>query len=810
MALTKAPEYLPLSIEDLKLVCNLDDLDFENTRTVKPVDGIIGQERALKAIKLGVDIKAKGYNIFVTGLSGTGKGTTVKEMLETLAPADKPLSDYAYVNNFENEDAPTLLVFRVGDAVKFQKELSSALKFLQTNIPKVLESEQIVARKQKLVDRFNNVQIELRNKFEQKLNNENFTLGQVTVGNIPHPEVMVVIEDEAIPVNQLDELRKEEKITDKKAEELISKYTTFQNELRLMFKKTMDLKRKTEKDIISLEVESVDHLIQVTIDDLKEKFKYEKVLDFLDGLRIDILENLDLFKSGGEEKDENGEIVEIDMLKPYDVNILLDNSSVHNVPVIVETSPTFTNLFGSIEKFSDGRGGWYADFSCIKAGSLLKANGGYLVLHAGDTFSEPGVWKSLKRVLLFGKLEILDSNAGGPYSSTSMKPEPIEISTKIIMIGNSYIYSLLSSQEDDFNKIFKIKADFDYEMKRTKQSVGEYARVVKKLVEKENLLEFDQSAIAQLVELGSRYAGTKEKLTTRFAYIADLAREADFITRDNGGEIVTGFDIAEAYKLMLERHGLYETKMKEMYHRGDILIDAEGKKVGQVNGLAVYGTDKFSFGKPVRITASVSIGKGDIINVEREAGLSGNTHNKGLLIISGYFRQIFGKKIVPAFKASIVFEQGYGMIDGDSASVTEICALISAISDIPVKQSLAITGSVNQKGEIQPVGGVNEKIEGFFEVCRQKGLTGKQGVILPAQNVKDLMLSDEVIEAAREGNFSIFPISTVEEALELLTGIKAKRILKSGEFSSKTIFGVVENSLKQMHKSAAIFEKKNK
>lgn len=808
MSLSKAPEYLPLSIDMLKLVCNPEDLDFDNTRTVKPVEGIIGQERALKAIKLGVDIKAKGYNIFVAGLSGTGKETTVKKMLETLAPDDNPLSDYAYVNNFENEDSPTLLVFRAGDAVKFQKELDSALRFLQTNIPRVLESDQVIARKQRLVDRFNHVQIELRNKFEEKLNKQNFTLGQVTIGNMPHPEIMAVIGDEAVPINRLDDLRKDDKITDKKAEELISKYGTFQNELRQMFKKTMELKKKTEKDIIALEVDSVDHLIQVTVDDLKEIFDYEKVRDFLDGLRIDILENLDLFKSGGLEKSETGENVEIDILKPYEVNVLLDNSSTKNVPVIVETSPTYSNIFGSIEKFSDGRGGWYADFNCIKAGSLLRANGGYLVLHAVDTFSEPGVWKTLKRVLLFGKLEIMDSNASGLYSTTAMKPEPIDISTKIIMIGNSYIYSLLSSQEDDFNKIFKIKADFDYEMTRTKHSAGEYARVVKKLVESESLNDFDKTAIAKLVELGSRYAGTKDKLTTRFSYIADLAREADFISRDNGCEIVTDIDISEAFKLMMERHGLYESKMKEMYNRGDILLDVDGKTVGQVNGLAVYGDDKFSFGKPVRITASVALGKGDIINVEREAGLSGNTHNKGLLIISGYFREVFGRNIVPAFKASIVFEQGYGMIDGDSASITEICALISAISDIPIKQSFAITGSINQKGEIQPVGGVNEKIEGFFEVCKQKGFTGKQGVILPAQNVKDLMLSDEVIVAAKDGKFSIYPISTVEEALELLTGIKAKKMLKSGGYDSRTIFGIVEKNLKLMRKSAQTNEKK--
>ncbi|MHB8931326.1 MAG: Lon-insertion domain-containing protein, partial [Melioribacteraceae bacterium] len=364
------------------------------------------------------------------------------------------------------------------------------------------------------------------------------------------------------------------------------------------------------------------------------------------------------------------------------------------------------------------------------------------------------------------------------------------------------------SYEDDFNKIFKVKADFDYEMKRSESTMTEYAMVIKKLIQSEKLLEFDKSAIAKIIEYGARYAGEKNKLTTRFAYIADLVREACFWARDNKHKMVTSFHVDEAFNSSKERHGLYESKLSEMINDGTILIDTDGLRVGTINGLAVYESGKFAFGKPTRITASVALGTGNIINVERESGLSGNTHNKGVLIISGYFRENFGSRIPLSFTASLVFEQGYGMIDGDSASITEICALLSALSNIPIKQSFAITGSVNQKGEIQPIGGVNEKVEGFFDVCKSKGLTGRQGVVIPAQNIKDLMLSDEMVDAVKKNNFHIYAVKKVEEAIEILTGIRAGTRLKNGKFEPNTVFGEVEKELTSMRKRLHPAEKK--
>jgi lon-related putative ATP-dependent protease len=368
---------------------------------------------------------------------------------------------------------------------------------------------------------------------------------------------------------------------------------------------------------------------------------------------------------------------------------------------------------------------------------------------------------------------------------------------------------VLSNYEDDFNKIFKVKAEFDYEMKLSDTALNEYARIIKKLIQNENLLEFDKTAIAKIAEYGARYAGEKKKLTTRFAYITDLAREASFWAKDNGDEMVTAYNVDHAYISAKERHSLYESKVTEMITGGSILIDTKGERIGQVNGLAVYGNGHYSFGKPTRITASVSLGNGSIINVEREAGLSGSTHNKGVLVISGYFKETFGNKVPLSFNASLVFEQGYGMIDGDSASITEICAMLSCLSEVPLKQYIAITGSVNQRGDIQPIGGVNEKIEGFFDICKETGLTKKQGVIIPIQNVKDLMLKDEVVDAVKKKEFHIYPVERVEEAIEILTGQQAGKKTTRGSYEANSIFGKVEKKLEKMYKLSRPKQQKN-
>ena len=801
MALLKARQPKELKPEDLKWTCETDVFDFESSEKIKPIEGIVGQDRALKALKVGVELKSPGYNIFITGLSGTGKFTTIKQMLESIAPdCSNQLFDYAYVNNFKDEDRPLLLQLPAGQAKKFKRDLQRTIKILQEKIPQLLSTEPFVTQKKQILSDYGKKQQTIMFGFEEKLKKDNFTLGEVKMGEMVRPEILAVVDKQPVFIQQLQDYIKDEKISREQFKDIISKYTSYQEELQQVFKESLKLTQEFQEKVTTLETDSVTIIVTVILEELKKKYKIKNVKLYLDQVVENIIQNLDVFKGQKPLREETDGGIVIDYLKEYEVNIILDNSHTKQCPIIVENTPTYSNLFGTIEKIMDGRGGWYADFTRIKAGSLLRANGGFIVINALDAFSEPGVWKSLKRVLLHGKLEIQDIANLYQFSPSILKPGPIDIEAKVILIGNNYVYSLLSNYEDDFNKIFKIKADFDYEMPRTELALTEYARVIKKLIESEKLLEFDASAIAKLIEYGARYAGEKNKLTTRFAYIADITRESSFWAQDEKLKMVSAHHVDRAYDASKERHGLYESKLSGMIEDGTILIDTEGARIGTINGLAVYESGHHSFGKPSRITAAVALGNGSIINVEREAGLSGSSHNKGMLIIAGYFREKFGKKIPLTFNASIVFEQGYGMVDGDSASITEICALLSALSGIPIKQSIAITGSVNQKGEIQPIGGVNEKIEGFFDVCKTKGLNGKNGVIIPSQNVKDLMLKNDVIKSVEEKKFHIYSVSSVEEAIEILTGVSAGKILKNGKHLPNTVFGEVEKELLSMRK----------
>ncbi|MCF6270737.1 MAG: AAA family ATPase [Melioribacteraceae bacterium] len=800
MAYLKPSRQKKLLPEDLKYIFNPDIANVELTSIQKPILSIIGQERAIKALSLGVELRKQGYNIFITGLSGTGKFTTVQKMLETLQPECSMMYDYAYVNNFEDEDRPILLKFKAGKAIKFKKDMLRSIEFIKTQVAKTFESEPFSKNKEKLITKYHTVQSKLMGAFEEKLTKDSLTLAQIQEGETVHPEIFAVVGEKAFPVQSLNELVTEKVLTKKRVENIKKKYIGYQSELRKVFKEGFKLNNQLKDEIETLEQGAVKKIVTLSLNELKSKFREKGVSVYLNMVANDILNNIEIFngEKPSEEELESGLI--IDYLKEYEVNIILDNSKQKDCPVIVETSPTYQNLFGSIEKYSDGSGGWFSDFTGIKAGSLLRANGGYLILNAADAYSEPEVWKALKRTLYYGKMEIQDKHSSYQASPSVMKPEPIKLETKVILLGSSYTYSVLSTYEDDFNKIFKVKAEFDSEMKRNDRNVEKYVEVLKRLIIKEKLKEFDSSAIVKVLEYSARYVESKNKLTTRFSYIIDLTQEANYWASDGGEEFVTAYHVTQAYESARERHGLYETKFSEMFDDGTMMIDVSGSRVGQINGLAVYGDDRYAFGKPTRITATVALGNGSIINVEREAGLSGSSHNKGVLVITGYLKGKFGKNIPLSFNASLVFEQGYGLIDGDSASITEITALLSAMTEIPIKQSFAITGSVNQKGDIQPIGGVNEKVEGFYDLCKTRGLTGKEGVIIPIQNVQDLMLKDEVVKAVKEKKFSIYAISKVEEALELLMGVKAGKKLASGHYQANTIFGEVEKRLKEMRR----------
>ncbi len=804
--LKPAPAYQPLKSTELTWTCDQEIFEFESTKNLEPIEGIIGQERALKALRLGVDLYAPGYNIFVTGLSGTGKATTIQKILERISPNCPVLNDYAYVNNFSNPDMPRLLVFPAGVAQMFANAMESMIDFLIEKIPVVLEDEAYATKRKDIMNNYAEDEKKLMLEFENQIKKDNFSLGQVQMGQFYRPEIFPIINGKPVPIQQLNELVNSNVISPEEAERVIQKYQEYTIQLQELFKMGLQLSREYQEKLLKLEQEAVNNLVTGVISDLKEKFNYPKVHQYLDEVKESILNSLDDFKEAGKPEQQQAPsqplppaLKEIrDQFRVYRVNVLLDNSATRECPVIIETSPTYSNIFGTIERVYEGGGAWYSDFMNIKAGSILRANSGYLVLNAFDALTEPGVWKALKRVLMYRKLEIQDFASQYLFSTTNIKPEPIEINTKVIFIGSDEIYYLLSEYEEDFKKIFKVRADFDYEMKNTPKALNDLAGLVTKLCDEENLLHFDRFAIAKLAEFSARYAGSKNKLTARFSVVADIVREANFWAKDSGAEIVTGDHVKIAYENFIYRHNMIEEKINEMIKDGKLIIDIKGEKVGEINGLAVYSINNYSFGKPSKITVTVSAGNTGIVNIEREARLSGKIYDKGILVISGLLREKFGQDFPLSFTASICFEQSYSGIDGDSASSTEIFALLSALSGLPLKQGIAVTGSVNQKGIIQPIGGVNEKIEGFFKICKFHGLDGSHGVIIPKRNLDDLMLKDEVIEAVEKGKFKIYAIETIDEGIEILTGVKAGKLVK-GKWEKGTVFELVYNRLKELH-----------
>ncbi|HRN26351.1 MAG: AAA family ATPase [Ignavibacteriaceae bacterium] len=804
MAIQKPLKHKELKPEELRWKCDPNIFDFESTKDIDPVEGIIGQERALKAIRMGVDLRSPGYNIYIAGLSGSGKATTVKQMLEKISTDCPRLYDYAYVNNFRDPDQPLLIKFQKGQAKEFKQELNSAIEVLKQRIPIAFESELYLSRKKNIVEEYNQKELELMEAFDKELRQKGFSLGQIKVGEQIRPDIIPLIDDQPIPVFQLEELIKQKKLTKEAAQQIIIDYNGHQPKLQAVFKKGLKISIEFQEKLQQLEKDSAGVIVRGIFEGLKEKYNSNSELEHLNIVEKNILNNVQIFKGIKPEGEVTQEGFLIDYFRDYDLNIILDNTETDECPVIIETNPTYTNLFGTIEKVSDGKGNWYSDFTNIKSGSMLRANGGYLVLNVMHLFEEPGVWKSLKRILTYCKLEIQESPHQFSISSTSLKPQSIDIDTKVILIGSQMIYAYLSEREYDFKKMFKVKADFDYEITRSDSVIVDYVQVIKKLIKQEKLKEFDKSAIAELLEISAIFAGRQNKLSLRFSQIADIAREASFWAADDGFNIVSAAHIEKAYQFARERHGMLEDKITEMFENKTFLIDTDGERVGQINALAVYNADFYSFGRPTRITATVSLGSGTIINVEREAGMSGRHYNKGMLIISGYFKETFGQDQPLSFNANLVFEQSYGMVDGDSASCAEIFALLSTLSGLPIKQSLAVTGSLNQKGDVQPIGGVNEKIEGFFDICRLNGLTGYQGVIIPIQNVQDLMLREEIIEAVRKDIFHIYPITRVEEGIEILTGVKTGTKTEKG-YEEDSVFYKVENKIRELYaKSRAL------
>ncbi|HEY6943831.1 MAG TPA: AAA family ATPase [Candidatus Acidoferrum sp.] len=812
-----APKPAELAPEKLRWRCELSRIPFETTAQADRREGFVGQERALRALKMGVELSAPGYNVFVCGLAGTSRGGTIAHMIQELHPPTKESLDRCYVNNFKFPDRPRLLTLPRGQADPFKKDMQAGIDFLRRRIPQVFEGEPFQRQKGRIVERFTVREKELMDDFTRRIARDQFALGHMQVGAVALPEIFPVLEGQMVPIEDISKMVHEGKLESTVAEEIERKYEQFRQEFTVVYRKTLTLSRELASELSYLEQEAASVLVDGVIEELKEKYPGTSVAEYLEEVRHHLLDNLDPFKEREGEGEQDEEPTpdgspkgqgapERDPFRVYGVNVILAHNHEEASPVIFETTPTYANLFGTIQRAYDARGGWSSDFMDLRGGSLLRADGGFLIMYSLEALSETGVWRALKRTLNHNRLEIQPLEMFYPFGGSALKPEAIDINVKVILIGDRQLYELLYEYEEDFRKIFKVRVEFDEEMAMSDGVIAEYAGRLRALSEKENLFPFDRGAFAAMLEYGVRQAGRRNKVTARFVDIADLAREAHYSAAATGETVVRAHHVRLALFSKIERHNLIETRIREMIEEGTLLVDVSGTRVGQVNGLSVLEIGGYSFGKPVRITATAALGKTGLINIEREANLSGRFHDKGVQIIAGYLRSQFAQDKPLSLAASICFEQSYSGVDGDSASSTEIYALVSALSGLPLRQDIAVTGSINQQGDIQAIGGVNEKIEGYFDVCRIKGLVGTQGVLIPAANVEDLMLREDVLDAVASGQFHVWPVGKVEQGIEILTNVSAGSRNGAGKFEAGTVFALVDERLREMAKTLKEFE----
>ncbi len=799
----QARHSLALRPDQLRWQCTPEKLGITSMDGVTPLREIVGQDRALRALKMGMAMRQSGYNIFATGLPGTGRSTTIKTLLADVEQEKVELTDKLYVHNFKDPDSPTGLSLPAGSGTAFKHDMGSFLADLLKSVPGVFESRRYQEQRKQTLEHFQDRQRSVLRDFEKKVKERGFEVVQVQGGTASRPEIAPVVDGTPVSMDQMHQKADAGEITREELAVLSQRQAELDAQMDIVMREMRNIERKAKRSLEDLNHKVVVPVVEELISDLEEKYNTPQIHEFLKEVKADVLNNLSRFH----QKEEPQPSIlgmhvprEEDQFVEYQVNVIVDNGGVSGMPVVIETNPRYKNLFGTIERIIDRNGVWRTDFTHIRAGSMLKADGGYLVIHAIDAITEPGVWPTLKRVLRNRQLEIQSYEAGLFGYSSALKPEPIDLHVKVIMIGDSYIYQLLYALDDDFREIFKVRADFDTEMPNVDRSIRSYISFIKGLTNAEELLPFETSAVAEVVEYGVRLSGRQNKLSTRFNILADVLREASYWAQKEKAGSVSGTHVRRAVEERIERVKLAEEKIQEMILEGTILIDTEKAVVGQVNGLSIYQMGEHEFGKPSRITAKTSMGRAGIINIEREADLSGPSHNKGVLILSGYLRSQYAQDKPLVLSASIAFEQSYSGVDGDSASSTEIYAVLSSLSGIPIRQDLAVTGSVNQHGEIQPIGGVNLKVEGFYDVCKARGLSGKQGVLVPASNVADLMLRHDVVEAVRAGKFHIYAIRTVDEGIELLTGKKAGRRLKSGRFEPNSLHALVDKKLAEFGK----------
>lgn len=765
-----------LNYKKLKRVCTLEEFDFNNTDELEAKHSIIGQQKAVKAMEFGLSIKMKGYNIYMSGPSGTGKTTYAKEIAKRFAKNEAVPYDWCYVYNFDDSRKPTALRFKPGEGKEFKDDMKELVEMLNVEIPKVFSDDDYENQKNEIIDSYEQQRDALMKDMSDKAKEYGFGVKTTSSGVY----FMPIIDGVSLNEEEFENLPEEQK------EEILKKSDVVQDTAQDIMKELKGYEKEAKKEINDLDYKVGMFTIGPYITELQEKYKqYEKVIKYLNQVKEDILENIqDFIEEDDEEEDENvaalipllGKKPCVETTDKYGVNLLVDNSKTKGAPVVVDFNPTYYNLIGEIE-YDTEFGNMTTDYKKIKSGLFHQANGGYLILQAQDLMANAQAWEVLKRVIRTKEITIesLRDQLGGLTVST-LKPEPIPVDVKVIVIGSNYIYNILYEYEEDFQKLFKVRADFDSEMDFNYENIKSLAKYIKGFSEREKTMPFDISAVSKIVEYSSRVAESQNKLTTRFNQIVEILCESATWAKLENSKIVNVDHVMKAIYEKIARSNMYEQKMDEIIEQNIIMIDTVGKKVGQINGLAVLDTGDYTFGKPTRITATTYAGRSGIVNIEKEAELSGSIHDKGVQVISGYLGQTYAQEYPLSLSCRLCFEQNYNGVDGDSASSTELYVILSSLSEIPINQEIAVTGSINQFGEIQAIGGVTYKIEGFYDLCKLRELTGNQGVIIPYQNVSDLVLKDEVIQSVKEGKFHIYPIKHINEGIEILTDTPYKQI----------------------------------
>ncbi|MBE6467287.1 MAG: ATP-dependent protease [Alphaproteobacteria bacterium] len=798
-----------LQSDKLYTKCDPQKFSFSSTAELEERLSALGQDRALAAVELGINIQSKGYNLFCLGPEGTGKSSLVKRVLAKEAKSRPTPDDWAYVYNFEEPYKPCAISFPAGTAVNFAKDIDKLIEGFSTNIPAIFESDEYKAGVNIIQEKYKQSKEKYIKLLQKKAKGKSVSLLHMPVGLVVAP----VKNGEVLSPEAFDELPEEEK------KQLIEDLNQMQAEIENSANDLPAWEDKQREEINKLRVKFLKNTVKAPIDELHAEYKgMRQVNEFLRKIYHYIIDNIDEFMPSSETtqtpdpEDPLGSLLskikqpEEDKYAKFKVNVIVKNEPDSGAPIIHLDHPTQGNLVGKVERIQQ-YGALLTDFSLIKAGALHQANGGFLLIDARKMLMQPFAWDSLKRAIASKCIKIEAPSEETSFTTISLDPEPIPLNVKIILTGDAELYELLSERDPDFSDYFKVEADFGILMDRTEENEIEYAKLIGSLSKKKKLRSLNKQAVAKIIEYSSRLAESSEKLTAHIASIGDLLREADYWARKSKSNHIGKNHIDQAIEAQIYRGGRIKEAMLEQIDKGTILIDIKGKKVGQINGLVVYNFSRNSFGKPSRITTQVRIGKGEFVNIEREVEMSGPIHSKGVLILESLLANRFAKFCPLSLNASIVFEQSYGGVDGDSASSTEYYCLLSAISGIPIKQNIAVTGSINQFGEIQPIGGVNEKIEGFFDVCVHQGLTGDQGVIIPRTNVADLMLREDICTAVDEEKFHIWAVDTVDDGIEILTGIKAGKADKDGKYPRGSVNNAVQQGLAKFYKCYAKYAK---